>query len=84
MDNKKPKRPFQLEYEDANKEIVNAIINASQIHGVPFYLIVGIVENALHQCKENANKELAITMKKYDKEMAEYIEAEKAREQNGS
>lgn len=68
----KPVRPFSLEYEDAKKKIVNAINEATQTHGVPFYMLEEILANIAAQVRENANHERQTAALTYGQKMAEW------------
>jgi hypothetical protein len=72
---KKPIRPFSLEYADAKSKIIRAINEATQIHGVPFYLLEEILSGVLNQVKECARLEKEKAMREYNKQLQE-VEAQ--------
>lgn len=81
-DIKKPVRPFSLKYDEAKSKIVSAINEATQIHGVPFYLLESMVGEMLAQVRENARTERERAKAAHDKGLAEFMAA--TAEQNES
>ena len=68
MDKNKPTLPFILQYEEAERNITDAVNRAVKINGVPFYLVDGILTNILHQVRLNAEKERTEAMQAYKKQ----------------
>ena len=66
----KPKKPFCLEYDEAEGEIFSAVSESAK--KVPFYLIEGILTNLLHQVRENAKAEKVNAARAYEQQMKEY------------
>ena len=66
----KPKKPFCLEYDEAEGEIFSAVDEAAK--KIPFYLIEGILTNILHQVRANAKAEKVSAAKSYEKQIKEY------------
>lgn len=73
----KPPIPFALRYEEADKNIFNAVNEAAKVNKIPFYLLEEILVNILHQVRENANIELEKERALYAKQLAEYEEQKK-------
>lgn len=73
--NKNPVRPFALEYQDAKNEIVKAINNASQRHGVPFFLIETLLSEMLSGVQRNAEVERESALRMYERQLAEQAES---------
>lgn len=78
MRNEQPQKPLALRLEEAGNTIFNAVNMAA--NEVPFYLIDGILVNILHQVREQAKAEKDKAAQLYEKQLAEYIEAEKKAE----
>ena len=57
MENNKIERPLILEIDEAKKEIVDVINNASQKHGVPFYVLEMILSGIYRQVSDAAKME---------------------------
>lgn len=76
-----PKKPFVLQYEEAEKDIFNAVSKSAKVNGVPFYLLEGILTNLLHQVREQAKIERDNAERLYEKELEEYESAEKEAEE---
>jgi hypothetical protein len=83
MDNnkEKPIPPLALRYGQAKSRICNAVNDAAQFDGIPFFMLESILTDILHQARENAKKEREEAMRSYDKQMAEFTEGERCREQ---
>lgn len=67
-----PKKPFCLEYTEAENKIFNAIQESVTVNKIPFYLLEGILTNILHQVRENAKTEKENASIIYLKQMQEY------------
>lgn len=72
----KPKKPFAMEYDEAEREIINAVNSAHSEHGVPFIFIEKTLTILLYQVKENARAEKEMARQSYEKQMEEYIKVE--------
>lgn len=72
----RPVRPFSMDYTEAKNKIIGAVNEATQIHGVPLYLLGEILENVLHQVKSGAKAECDKARSNFEKQMAEYEKAE--------
>lgn len=73
MKNKaKPTRPFSLEYAEAKNKIINAVNEATQKHGVPFYLLEELFAVITRQVEEQARNERERAKANYEQQLAEY------------
>ncbi len=70
-----PQKPLALLHEEAENIIFNAVSMAAKL--IPFYLLEGIMTNLLHQVREKAREEREGAARLYEKQLAEYEEAEK-------
>lgn len=68
---KKETKPFSLDYAEAKRKVVNAVNEATQVHGVPFYLLEDVLENILCQVKQCAENERRNAQVSYEKQIAE-------------
>ena len=67
-----PVRPFCLEYEDAQREIVASVNAIVSKHKIPFYLLENIITNLAHQVSKNAEIERAEARQTYRTQLDEY------------
>ena len=58
MENKEIQKPFILEIEEVKAEIIQAINNAINVRGIPFYILDLILSDAYGQVKDAAKAEL--------------------------
>lgn len=72
----KPVRPFSMEYMEAKDKIIKSINEATQIHGVPFYLLEELIADISHQIQANAKAERERAKITYEQQLAEYKKAE--------
>lgn len=75
----KPQKPFVLLKEEAEDTIFNAVSEAA--NAIPFCTIEDILTNLLHQVRAKADKERETLRDAYEKQMAEYLKAEKEGEE---
>jgi hypothetical protein len=72
MSNKtKPLRPFSLEYDEAKSKIYRAVNEATQLHGVPCYLLEGVINEVSRQVKEQADLEREQARRTWEKRLTE-------------
>ena len=67
----KKEKPFSLEYAEAKSKIVNAVNEATQVHGVPFYLLEDLIGNILQEVRNCADNERRNAQASYEKQIAE-------------
>lgn len=72
--NNKPEKPFCLEYEEAQKLILNAIGQCNTVHKIPFYMIETILMTALPEVRALKDKELANARLNYEQLIKAYEE----------
>lgn len=68
----KPAKPFILEYAEAKNEIITAINDAIQAHGVPCVLLESVLSEALQTIKAGAKNEKNNVLNAYNKQLADY------------
>ena len=69
MEENKIQKPFILEMDEAKLEIIQAINNAIQVHGLPLTIVDMILSDVGAQIKEGAKQELAMTRQQMTQQM---------------
>jgi hypothetical protein len=67
----KPQRPFSMEHTEAKTKIINAVNEATEIHGIPFYLLEDMLFGIYLQTKDCARLERENAARIYNKQLQE-------------
>lgn len=82
-DSTKPKEPISLRHYKAKKLLYDAVKEANQIYGIPYFLIEDIMAELFHQVKDNARTERENSLREYDKQIEEYNREQEADNEEG-
>jgi hypothetical protein len=72
-----PVRPLCLELDEAKRDILAAVNQATTLRGIPCFLLEDILRDILAQVSAHANAEREKAREIFNKQLAEYAEYEK-------